>query len=52
MYIVTNREILEEESGLAQFGPKPNAKGPNELRVARVTRGANGRFRVEILPDE
>lgn len=52
MYIVTNREILENEKGLSQFGSKPNAKGPNELRVAEVTKTANGQFRVQILPDE
>jgi esterase/lipase superfamily enzyme len=52
MYIVTNREILEEQKGLEQFGPKPNAKGPNELRVAQINRNASGKYRVEILPDE
>jgi esterase/lipase superfamily enzyme len=52
MYIVTNREILTEEKGLAQLGPKPNAKGPNELRIVNVTRTANGRYRVELLDDE
>lgn len=52
MYIVTNRELLSGEKGLAQLGPKPNAKGPNELRVVEVTRTANGRYRVKILDDE
>lgn len=52
MYVVTNREILPGETGLKQFGAKANAKGPNELRVANVSKTANGRYRVEILEDE
>jgi esterase/lipase superfamily enzyme len=52
MYIVTNREILADAKGLGQFGSKTNAKGPNELRVAKIGKTANGRYRVEILDDE
>jgi len=35
MYVITNREILQEK-GLKAFGSKPNAKGPNELRLLEV----------------
>ncbi|MEO1080437.1 MAG: alpha/beta hydrolase [Pseudomonadota bacterium] len=52
MYVVTNREILEGKTGLEQFGSKPNVLGPNELRIAEITRAANGRYKVEILQDE
>ena len=52
MYVVTNREIVPGASGLDQFGPKPNGKGPNELRVTKVTKSAGGRYRVQILDDE
>lgn len=50
MYVVTNREILDGETGLKQFGPRANSKGPNELRVAKVER-TRGDYKVEILED-
>jgi len=51
MYVITNREILEGESGLEQFGKRPNRQGPNELRLARVTRRGRG-WQVEFLADK
>jgi esterase/lipase superfamily enzyme len=51
MFVVTNRDYLEEESGLDQFGKRPNRKGPNELRLARVERKGRG-WSVEFLEDE
>lgn len=54
MYLATNREILREEgSGRLDevFGDRPNALGPNELRVARVFL-RKGKIRVEMIKDE
>lgn len=51
MFIVTNREVDESRSDLSAFGSRPNALGPNELRLAEATR--RGRtWRVRILPDQ
>ncbi len=38
MYVITNREIIKKAKGLKKFGKKPNAEGPNELRLMSVTR--------------
>lgn len=51
MYIVTNREVIDSKTGLEQFGKRVNAKGPNELRLAEVTRRGRG-WQVEFLEDE
>lgn len=51
MYIVTNREVLQGETGLAQFGQIPNAKGPNELRLAEVQKKGKG-WSVDFLDDK
>ncbi len=51
MFIVTNREIRPKRSGVDILGKKPNAKGPNELRVVEAVRKA-GKWRLEVLPDE
>lgn len=51
MYVITNREVVEGKTGLEQFGKRPNNKGPNELRLARVTRRGSG-WQVEFLEDE
>ena len=51
MYLITNREFIEDNSGLEQFGKRVNNEGPNELRLANVTRRGSG-WQVEILEDE
>ncbi len=51
MYVITNREVLDGETGLDQFGKRVNNEGPNELRMARVTRRGRG-WQVEFLEDE
>lgn len=50
MYVITNRQIVEDESGIAQFGHKVNDKGPNELRIADVRRAGKG-WKVDFLDD-
>ena len=50
MYVVTNREIVEDATGLERFGRRPNRQGPNELRLAEVTRRGRG-WSVEFLDD-
>jgi esterase/lipase superfamily enzyme len=50
MFVVTNREIVDDATGVARFGRKPNSQGPNELRLAEVTRKARS-WSVEFLDD-
>ena len=50
MFIITNREIDENATGLDAFGSSPNSKGPNELRLAEAE-WVGGKWRVEVLPD-
>lgn len=51
VYVITNRSIDDQASGLQQFGPRVNDRGPHELRAAEVTRRGRG-WEVEILDDE
>ncbi len=51
MYVITNREILRNKTGLKQFGASVNSKGPNELRVAKVDRYGRG-YKVTLLEDK
>jgi esterase/lipase superfamily enzyme len=51
MYVITNRAVADRKEGLAQFGPKPNEKGPNELRLADVQKKGK-KWIVEFLEDE
>jgi len=51
MFIVTNREVNSRKSGPGVFGPKPNPKGPHELRLAEATKRGRS-WKVELLPDE
>ena len=37
MYVVTNRDVSKRRQGLKVFGSTPNDKGPNELRLVKVT---------------
>ena len=50
MFVITNRQVLKTKTGLDQFGSKPNTKGPNELRLARIEREGDG-YSVEFLDD-
>lgn len=50
MFVVTNREVIEDKSGLDQFGKRPNANGPNELRLAEVEK-RRSRWGVNFLDD-
>ena len=51
MFIITNRELRSDRTGLEQFGPRANSLGPNELRMVEVTRAGRA-WKVEIIPDE
>jgi esterase/lipase superfamily enzyme len=51
MYVITNRAVVDKKEGLAQFGSKPNDKGPNELRLADVHRKGS-KWTVEFLDDK
>jgi len=41
MYLITNRVLNTEQKGLDVLGKTPNAQGPNELRLMRVTKNNN-----------
>lgn len=51
MFIVTNRSVDPQASGLNKLGKRPNEKGNNELRVVEASRRGRG-FDIEVLPDE
>ncbi len=51
MFIITNREVDESRNDVHAFGPKPNALGPNELRMAEAVR-KQGKWYITILPDQ
>ncbi|WP_444935655.1 alpha/beta hydrolase [Microbulbifer sp. JMSA004] len=51
MYVITNREVLARKKGLNQFGKSVNQKGPNELRIAKITKKKRG-WNVEFLADD
>lgn len=53
MFVVTNRRIEASESGLGQFGKRPNEKGNNELRIAEVARSKRRKgYTVRFLDDQ
>ena len=41
MYVVTNRHLTKETGDLRIFSKEPNQKGPNELRLVKVTKSGN-----------
>jgi len=51
VFVITNRSVDESKSDLKAFGSEPNAKGPNELRLAEATQVA-GKWKVKIFKDE
>ncbi len=50
MFIVTNREVVENRTGIDAFLHYCNTNGPNELRLAEATRSGS-KWKVNILPD-
>ena len=50
MYIITNRVLHEDKSGLEVFGKDPNPIGPNELRLVEVS--GKRQFTTKILKDK
>lgn len=51
MFIVTNRQVVQDAKGFDKLGSKPNAEGPNELRLVEATK-RNKRWVIKILPDK
>jgi esterase/lipase superfamily enzyme len=49
MYLITNR-VLTKAKGLQTFGKTPNPKGPNELRLVKVSKAA-GNWTVDQVAD-
>jgi esterase/lipase superfamily enzyme len=50
MFIVTNRNIRENEPPERKFGETFNEKGPTELRLAEANK-VEGQWQLEIFPD-
>ena len=50
MFVITNRIVDDQKTGLDAFGKEPNPDGPNELRMAEVT--GTKQFKVKVLGDE
>ena len=53
MYLITNRVLDTAQNGLDVFGKTPNPRGPNELRLMRVTKKNNSwvaKAMVDRLP--
>ncbi|MBX2862267.1 MAG: alpha/beta hydrolase [Leptolyngbyaceae cyanobacterium MAG.088] len=50
MYVVTNRNLQQEERPEEPFGAGFNKKGPNELRLAEVSKVGN-KWQIDILKD-
>ena len=50
MFIITNRALDEDATGLDRLGRTPNPRGPNELRLVEAERTAQG-WEIDILPD-
>jgi len=42
VYVVTNRKLNKNKTGLDLFGHEPNESGPNELRLVKVVKTASG----------
>ena len=56
MYLITNRALKSDQKGklldgLEAFGKNPNPEGPNELRLMRVSRKANGDWSTRAIND-
>ncbi len=49
MYLITNRALVNAK-GLKVFGKKPNAKGPNELRLVKVEKSGQA-WKVKPVTD-
>ena len=50
MFVITNRVVAENKTGLDAFGKEPNPAGPNELRIVEVT--GTSKFKVSVLKDQ
>lgn len=50
MFLVTNRNLVDNASGFQLLGSKVNPEGPAELRLVEVVRRAN-QWHVTVLPD-
>jgi|AntDeeMinimDraft_5_1070356.scaffolds.fasta_scaffold08039_1 esterase/lipase superfamily enzyme len=50
MYGVTNRQVHPRKQGTDKLGAKPNARGPNELRLFKAQKADNG-WQLEIISD-
>ncbi len=51
MYIVTNRELDEENNPIFKFGTGANAKGISELRLATAAK-VGSEWKVDVIPEK
>jgi len=51
IYLITNRNLNEDQDGFGLFGDGFNAKGPKELRLVSAEREPDGKISLSIVPD-
>lgn len=50
MYVVTNRHLKKESGDLDIFSKEPNTKGPNELRLVKITK-SKSKYKAEATKE-
>jgi len=50
MFIITNRQVVENSTTLRAFGKEPNKQGPNEIRMVYVEKVKKS-WKVKVLPN-
>lgn len=51
MYVITNRRLDKNEGNLSIFSKEPNERGPNELRLVKVTKSGSA-YKAKVLDDD
>jgi esterase/lipase superfamily enzyme len=50
MYAITNRQLKKEKGDLGIFSKEPSEKGPNELRLVKITK-SGAKFKTEAIKE-
>lgn len=50
MYAITNRQLTKERGGLEIFSKEPNQRGPNELRLVKITK-SGAKFKAAAIKE-
>ena len=51
MYVITNRRLDKNKGDLRIFSKEPNERGPNELRLVKVTKSGSA-YKATLLDNE